>query len=122
MRTRFPVFDLHCDTAVALYDQRQSLAENTLHIDLKRARELLHHHQFYSFCCVYSSDGGQVSQNEAESRLICSLSGFLSEIEKNSDYIRICRRAEDLIAANREGKQGACGARFALSGKGSHAV
>ena len=40
----FPVFDLHCDTALALLDREgnivNNLAQNDLHIDLNRAGEL----------------------------------------------------------------------------------
>ena len=40
----FPVFDLHCDTALALLGQSMneagSLRKNTLHIDLERAAQL----------------------------------------------------------------------------------
>ena len=41
---KFPVFDFHCDTALALLgedlNQAGSLRKNTLHIDLERARSL----------------------------------------------------------------------------------
>ena len=40
----FPVFDLHCDTALALLDREgnivNNLAQNDLHIDLNSAGEL----------------------------------------------------------------------------------
>ncbi len=40
----FPVFDLHCDTALALYDKTNdphySLRSSIGHIDLQRAKEL----------------------------------------------------------------------------------
>ena len=41
----FPVFDLHCDSALALLgddmNSAGSLRKNELHIDLERAKELL---------------------------------------------------------------------------------
>ena len=41
---KFPVFDFHCDTALALLgedlNQAGSLRKNTLHIDLERAETL----------------------------------------------------------------------------------
>ncbi len=113
MRTQFPVFDLHCDTATALWERGQKLVENELHIDLKRSGALLHHHQFFSFCCVFGPDGGQIPQQEAEARFVGSLTAFLSEIEANEDRICLCRSAEDLIEANRAGK---CGAFLSLEG------
>ena len=40
----FPVFDLHCDTALALWEKDfqhcNSLFANSLHVDLKRAKAL----------------------------------------------------------------------------------
>ena len=45
MRTKFPVFDLHCDTALELSEQNKPLAENDLHIDLAREASLLSHTQ-----------------------------------------------------------------------------
>ena len=68
MREQFPVFDLHCDTAVELSKQKKSLAANDLHIDLERAGRLLTHHQFYAFCCVYDLGGLPLPQKLAESR------------------------------------------------------
>ena len=53
MRERFPVFDLHCDTAVELSLQKKPWNSNDLQIDLDRGDRLLHHIQVYSFCCVY---------------------------------------------------------------------
>lgn len=34
------LFDLHCDTASVLFDKKQSLAENALHVDLAKAAHL----------------------------------------------------------------------------------
>ena len=68
MRERFPVFDLHCDTAVELSLQKKDWAENDLQIDLTRAGRLLTHHQFYAFCCVYDKGGLPLPGPLAESR------------------------------------------------------
>ncbi len=106
MRERFPVFDLHCDTAVELSRQKKSFAANDLHIDLDRADRLLTHHQFYAFCCVYDNQFKPLSQPEAEARFYREVSDFSSQISGNADRVRLCRNVEDLIAAAQAKKQG----------------
>ena len=91
MREQFPVFDLHCDTAVELSRQKKALASNDLHIDLDRADRLLTHHQFYAFCCVYGRDGKPLPQAEAEARFYAEAADFYSQISGNASRVRLCR-------------------------------
>ena len=105
MREQFPVFDLHCDTAVELFQQKKPWSENDLHIDLARGGQLLHHIQVYSFCCVFGERGKPVSEEEAEALFIGSYTNFISELENHRDTHRLCRSAEDMIAAVRENRQ-----------------
>lgn len=105
MREQYPVFDLHCDTAVELFQQKKAWAENDLHIDLKRSEKLLHHIQVYSFCCVYGRPFRQLSAEEAEESFINAYSNFLTELDLHKDTHRLCRSAEDMITAVRENKQ-----------------
>ena len=63
---KFPVFDLHCDTALALLgkdmDQAGSLRNNSLHIDLERASKLPGYCQcFACFTTPYMEDWSKVS-------------------------------------------------------------
>ena len=104
MRTQFPVFDLHCDTPVALTDRNQRLAENDLHISLARESKLFSHTQVYSFCCVYDKNGDALTIPEAEAQFTKSLSNFYSELSLHSDTHRLCRNTEDLLKATQEGK------------------
>ena len=106
MREQFPVFDLHCDTAVELSAQKKPWASNDLHIDLDRAGCLLTHHQFYAFCCVIGADWKPLPAPLAEARFFTAVSDFYTQLEQNRDRARLCRNVEDLIAAAQEGKQG----------------
>ncbi len=106
MREKFPVFDLHCDTAVELSLQKKNLAANDLHIDLNRAGRLLTHHQFYAFCCVYDKGGLPLPQPLAESRFYTAVSDFYSQLSGNADRLRLCRNVEDLIDAAKGQRQG----------------
>ena len=106
MREQFPVFDLHCDTAVELSRQKKSWASNDLQIDLDRAGRLLTHHQFYAFCCVFGEGGHPLPWPLAEARFYTALSDFYTQLEQNRDRTKLCRNVEDLIAAAKEQKQG----------------
>lgn len=106
MRERFPVFDLHCDTATELSLGKQDLAHNDLHIDLDRADRLLTHHQFYAFCCVYDREGLPLPAPLAASRFYTAVSDFYSQLASHADRVKLCRNVEDLIDASRAQKQG----------------
>lgn len=106
MREKFPVFDLHCDTAAELSLQKKSWAQNDLHVDLDRAGRLLTHHQFYAFCCVYDKSGLALPGPLAEARFYGAVSDFYTQLEQNRERAKLCRNVEDLIAAAQEHKQG----------------
>ncbi len=99
----YPVFDLHCDTAVELSAQGKSLAQNDLQLDLARGDRLLHHIQYYAFCCVYDQTGGALTRPQAEAKFVTALSDFLTQLEQNHDRVRLCRTAEDLIRVTKAG-------------------
>ena len=107
MRTQFPVFDLHCDTAVELSAQNKSLGKNDLHVDLDRASRLLAYRQFYAFCCVYGPKGEPLSQEQAETSFQNALARFYGALEGEKDRVQLCLSAEDLIASAQKQKQGA---------------
>ncbi|MBR6376532.1 MAG: membrane dipeptidase [Oscillospiraceae bacterium] len=106
MREKFPVFDLHCDTAVELSLQKKQLAANDLQLDLARADRLLTHHQFYAFCCVYDQGGLPLPQPLAEARFYTAVSDFYSQLSGSAERVRLCRNVEDLIDGARVQKQG----------------
>ena len=103
MREQFPVFDLHCDTATELSLQGKALASNDLHIDLDRAGRLLTHHQFYAFCCVYDKEFLPLPGPLAESRFYTAVADFYSQLEQDTDRVKLCRNAEDLIRTPEQG-------------------
>ena len=98
----FPVFDLHCDTALALlgdnYRKSGSLLKNDLHIDLERASKLPAYAQCFA-CFTTSADHYDgVSPVDVFER---ELATVMREVEKNNSLIRMAYSAED-IASNRE--------------------
>lgn len=105
----FPVFDLHCDTALALLgedmNQAGSLASNTGHIDLKRAQKLAGYCQ--CFACFTTTDmGGQhrVSPTVLFEREIATIQ---REIDKNGKRIAIAYTPEDVVANQEKGRMSA---------------
>ena len=111
----FPVFDLHCDTALALlgdrYDSIGSLRQNTLHIDLERAKTLPGYVQ--CFAC-YTSPLQKLPQNLSVVGLLeREMAAILQEIEQNSDCIQLAYSAKQ-IRQNKE--QGIMSALLTIEG------
>ena len=101
----FPVFDLHCDTALSLmgrdFSCQGNLRVNQGHIDLERARKLPGYAQ--CFACFTSTweklPDGLTATDMFEREMIA----VLSQIEKNSDLIRQAFSAEEVRNNYEEG-------------------
>lgn len=97
-----PVFDLHCDTALALlgdnYRGCGSLLKNDLHIDLERASGLPAYAQ--CFACFTTSDDAYkaISPVDVFER---ELATVMREVENNSNLIRVAYSASD-VARNKD--------------------
>ncbi len=95
---RFPVFDLHCDTAQALWDatfsQCGSLRSNDLHIDLCRAGKLSGYAQ--CFACFTSTFDSMPDGITPELVFTKELSGILRQMEDNKDTIRLAKSTADV--------------------------
>lgn len=92
---KFPVFDLHCDTALALLGkdlkQMGSLKHNDCHIDLDRAAALPGYAQ--CFACFTTTDGERIPPVEVFER---EMDTVFREIEKNSSQIALAYGPEDI--------------------------
>ena len=116
---KFPVFDLHCDTAFALlgedYKQRNSLKNNSFHFDLDRAAGYPGFVQcFACFTCEPAS-----LEVPVEPCVLFRLEyeNILSELEKHSDIIRLAKNATQI----RENMQaGLMSAILTLEGPAGH--
>ena len=94
----FPVFDLHCDTALALLGKDlmggNSLRKNSFHIDLERAKTLPGYAQcFACFTTPGFRDEYQVSPLIAFER---EMGEILSQLEANGDLIRLAYSAKEV--------------------------
>ncbi len=102
----FPVFDLHCDTALALLgenmNQAGSLRKNELHIDLERAAKLPGYCQcFACFTTPYMEEWGGADPVRVFEREIATIQ---REVDKNRDLIAIAYSAEDIEENRQKGK------------------
>lgn len=105
----FPVFDLHCDTALELLgkDLRspKSLKKNDLHIDLERAKKLPGYCQcFACFTTPYMREWMQVSP---EMVFQLELDVILAELERNKRTMSLVYNADDVRRNLEKGKMSA---------------
>ena len=105
----FPVFDLHCDTALALLGKDMktpgSLKSNELHIDLDRAKTLNGYAQcFACFTTPYMNEWAKASPVTVFQR---ELDVILAEIDRNSKLIEVAYSAKDVRKNYERGKMSA---------------
>ena len=105
----FPVFDLHCDTALALLgetvNEAGSLRKNELHIDLERASSLGGYAQcFACFTTPAMEKWHGVSPVVVFERELATIQ---REVDKNQDLISIAYSAEEIEENQAAGKMSA---------------
>lgn len=105
----FPVFDLHCDTALALLGKSMkeagSLRQNEYHIDLERAKTLPGYAQcFACFTTPIMEEWGSIPVSEVFEREMVSV---LREVEKNKELISLAYTAKDVRSNLDAGKMSA---------------
>ena len=105
----FPVFDLHCDTALALLGEDMnsagSLRQNDLHIDLERAKELPGYCQcFACFTTPMMEEWNKVSPVVIFEREIATIQ---RELDKNRKLMAIAYSMDDVRKNAEKGKMSA---------------
>ena len=95
---KLPVFDLHCDTALALMgehlDEEGSLLKNQKHIDLTRAKELPGYCQcFACFTTPSMAESFHVSPVVVFERELATIQ---RELHKNNRKMKLCYTPEDI--------------------------
>ena len=105
----YPVFDLHCDTALAMLNremvQEKGLRKNDCHIDLERASGLGGYAQ--CFACFTTPWEGLPKGLTVADLFEREMVAVLSEIEKNSDLIRLAFTPKDIQENLEKGKMSA---------------
>lgn len=104
-----PVFDLHCDTALALLgktgNEAGNLKHNSLHIDLDRAAKLEAYCQ--CFACFTTPDMQQWMKVSPIVVFERELATIQREVDKHKRMIRLAYCAEDVEANRDSGKMSA---------------
>lgn len=94
-----PVFDLHCDTALALLGKDMcsigSLRKNSGHIDLERAKTLSGYAQCFA-CFTTSLERERPGNISVATWFEREMVAILNQIEKNSDWIRQAYTAKEV--------------------------
>ena len=102
---KFPVFDLHCDTAFELLSRDgspvKSLRKNDLHIDLERAVELGGYAQ--CFACFTTP----VFMEKPELVFEKELEAIVSQVERNSDRISLAYTPQEIEKNLADGRMSA---------------
>ena len=102
---KFPVFDLHCDTALVLlgrdFQANESLKRNTHHIDLMRAGKLDGFTQ--CFACFTTNWAELPNGLTAMDIFERELAVILRELSQNSDVICQAYTAEDVVRNQENG-------------------
>lgn len=102
---KFPVFDLHCDTALGLLGENLrscgSLRENQLHIDLNRAGKLDGYAQ--CFACFTSTFEDLPDGTTPVQMFERELATILRELERNRNVIRQAYTAQEIDENRQKG-------------------
>lgn len=105
----FPVFDLHCDTALALLgdslQEAGSLLKNSGHIDLERAKGLGGYAQ--CFACFTTPSEKLPDGMTVETLFEREMISVLREVEKNRDLISLAYSASEVEDNRKNGKMSA---------------
>ena len=106
---KFPVFDLHCDTALTLLGEDMntagSLRKNQLHIDLERAKQLPGYCQcFACFTTPMMEEWHKISPVVIFEWEIATVQ---RELDKNKNLMRIAYSTEDIRKNAEKGKMSA---------------
>lgn len=102
---KFPVFDLHCDTALSLIERNAVLYANDGHIDLQRGASLSGYCQcFACFTTPYMKEWGAGSPEEVFKK---ELDTLRRELDRNSSMIGQAYSADDVEANLARGRMSA---------------
>ena len=104
-----PVFDLHCDTALALLgetvNEPGSLRKNELHIDLERAKQLPGYCQcFACFTTPFMEEWYKTTPTLVFEREIATIQ---RELDKNADLMELAYSAAEVEELRSKGKMAA---------------
>lgn len=93
--------DLHCDTPLLLYRQKQPLQHNSLHIDLEKSQRFSRFLQCAALYCP-----SKISDEDGFSYISEMASYFIAEIQKNKNDAMLIRTVGEWEAAKKKHLRG----------------
>ncbi len=102
---KYPVFDLHCDTASRMLETGSALKKNQLHIDLERAQSLPGYVQ--CFACFTTTEPYILQGKKPEDVFEAQLATLLLQLRENEDRITQAFCPEDISKALDAGRMAA---------------
>lgn len=93
------LFDLHCDTATRLLNEKQGLYENNFHISINKAQYLQSYAQLMAVWSHFKLNDG-----EAYDIFFKVVENLNKEIKINSDYVGLAKTSSDISLLLSQGK------------------
>lgn len=92
------IIDTHCDTLTEIFNNKKSLCQNNLHIDIEKIKQYRGYTQF--FACFTAPKFKEHAREYA-----CSaFSYFFSELKRNEREIELAKNYDDYVRIIRKGK------------------
>ncbi|ONI40060.1 hypothetical protein AN640_01475 [Candidatus Epulonipiscium fishelsonii] len=95
------VFDLHCDTASLIFEQKQFLNKNTFHVDLEKMQKANYCGQWFAFFVNLGLHEKNISPLE---KFNLMYDYFINQINQNKDTIEIVSSAKQYLELKNKNK------------------
>jgi len=92
------IFDAHCDTICALFDNKKSIFENDISVDIKRMK------RYNGYTQVFAAFSDTKHLKRILARDLELFNYILDEIEKYKNDIVLCRKFNDIKVAQKSNK------------------
>ena len=93
------LFDLHCDTATRLLNEKQGLYENYFHVSISKSKYLENYAQLMAIWSHY-----KLSDSEAYSTFFKMVENLEKEVEINKDFVGLAKSSNDISLLLSQGK------------------
>ena len=99
---KLSLIDTHCDTALDLFETKQSIAKNNRHIDLEKAKYLDNYAQFFAIWA-----DRRKTDDECFETFLGASENLFDEVRKNPSRISLVRTFNEMESAWADGKRAA---------------
>lgn len=93
------LFDLHCDTATRLLNEKQGLYQNSFHVSISKSKYLENYAQLMAVWSHY-----KLSDSEAYSVFFKVVDNLAKEVEINKNFVGLAKSSDDISLLLSQGK------------------